>query len=144
MFGAAAGSGAGRVATGGEWSPAPPSLRGRPWTTLAGDAYPSSRRQFVRGMPCCRCSRYATPPAGAAEGDPRQVWAPRIVSLPALPFPGPRGLLRPLPQPLCRVHLCRLCTVGYCGAAPRKAMRSGSRILWDSPLISQCPLVCTF
>lgn len=132
MFGAGAGSGAGGVATGGEWSPAPPSLHRRPRTTLAEEPDPSSRRHIVSGVPRCRCSRYAIRPAGAAEGDPMQVWTPRIVSLSALPSPGPRALLAPPPtsQPPCRVHLCPVSTVGHCGATPRKAMRSGSRMRW--------------
>lgn len=98
MFGAGAGSGAGGVATGGEWSPAPPSLHRRPRTTLAEEPEPSSRRHIVSGVPRCRCSRYAIRPAGAAEGDPMQVWTPRIVSLSALPSPGPRALLPPPPH----------------------------------------------
>lgn len=120
-----------------EWRPvvsglrAPPSLPGRPQTTLAEEPDPSSCRQIVRGAPRGRCSRYAILRARAAEGDPMQVWAPRIVSLLVLPSSAPRALL-PSP-PLCCVHLCPLSAVSYLGAAPRKAMRSRSRILWDSP-----------
>lgn len=110
MFGAGAGSGAGGVATGGEWSPAPPSLHRRPRTTLAEEPDPSSRRHIVSGVPRCRCSRYAIRPAGAAEGDPMQVWTPRIVSLSALPSPGPRALLPPPPLPSPRVvFTCARC-----------------------------------
>ncbi|KAL6040914.1 hypothetical protein STEG23_037890 [Scotinomys teguina] len=46
----------------------------RPWTTLAVEAYPSSRLQFVCDRPCCRCSRYAIRPAGATEGLRRGVF----------------------------------------------------------------------
>lgn len=100
MLGTTAGSGAGRVVACGEWSPAPPSLNGRPGTAL------HRGQTLVRGSKpsavcSCRCSRHAIRPARAAEGDPMQVWASLIVSLPALPSPGPWSTLPPsFPAPL--------------------------------------------
>lgn len=148
MFGTAAGSGAGRGAACGEWSPAPPSLNGRPGTalrrgqTLVLGAKPSEAHS-------CRCSRHAIRPAGAAEGDPMQVWAPRIVSLPSLPSPGPRSPQIPAPrcplpsQPLCSVYLCLLSPPASAERHLGRRWRSWSLILGDSSPSSQIPVVCT-
>lgn len=101
MFGTATGSGAGRVVACGEWSPAPPSLNGRPTTTLRRGQTPPVRGAKPSAACSCRCSRHSIRPAGAAEGDPMQVWTPRIVSLPALPSSGPGSTLPPsFPAPL--------------------------------------------
>lgn len=99
--------------------------------STAPRADPSSWRQTLGGM-LLPLLTHAIRPAGAAEGDPMQVWAPRIVSLPSLPS-----------QPLCGVYLCPPSAVRFCGAAPRKAVRSRSLILGDSSPTSQNSVVCT-